>query len=115
MLVAFGFVISELGVVLGIFPITVGGLLLFAGTVAGILHESEYVTQSWLSLAAIAVILTVLGGLAVGLNIDPSAISVDALLDRSRPFVYRGTSILAAAAIMFALAATLRLLDHDLA
>ena len=114
MLVAFGFVISEVGIVLGVFPIAVGGLLLFAGTVAGILNESEYVTRSWLSLAVIGVLLTILGALAVGLNIAPSAISVDALLDQSRPFVYRGTSILAAAAILFALAGTLRVLDRDL-
>jgi hypothetical protein len=114
MLVAFGFVISELGVLLGIFPIAVGGLLLFTGTVAGILNESEYVTRAWLSIAVIAAILTVLGGLAVGLNIDPGAISVTTLLDPTRPFVYRGTSILAAAAVLFALAGTLRVLGRDL-
>lgn len=114
MLVAFGFVISEIGVVLGIFPVAVGGLLLFGGTVAGILNESGYVTQSWLSLAVIAGLLTVLGGLAVGLNIEFGAISMTTLLDTSRPFVYRGTSILAAAAIMLGLAATLRLLGRNL-
>jgi hypothetical protein len=113
MLVAFGFVISELGVLLGIFPITVGGLLLFGGTVAGFLNESEYVTRSWLSLAAIAAVLTVLGGLAVVVNLDISTLSVSALLDPARPFVYRGTSILAAAAIMFAVAVTLALAGRD--
>lgn len=115
MLVAFGFVISELGVLLGIFPVAVGGLLLFGGTVAGILNESEYVTRAWLSLATIGVLLAVLGGLAVGLNADLGSLSVATLLDRGSPFVYRGSSILAAAAILFALAGTLRLLDYDLA
>jgi len=115
MLVAFGFVISEVGVVLGVFPITVGGLLLFAGTVAGILSESNYVRRTWLSIASIAAILAVLGALAVGLHIDLASVTVSALLDPARPFVYRGTSILAAAVILFALAGTLRLVDHDLA
>ncbi|MFC7135063.1 MULTISPECIES: DUF7541 family protein [Salinibaculum] len=115
MLVAFGFVISEIGVVLGIFPITVGGLLLFGGTVAGILKESAYVSRTWLSLGVIAAILAVLGGLAVGLNIEPSALSVEALLDPARPFVYRGTSILAASVVMLGVAATLWLLGEDLA
>ncbi len=114
MLVAFGFVISELGVFLGSFPVAVGGLLLFGGTVSGILNESGYVSRSWLSLAAIASILTVLGGLAVGLSIDPSAISATALLDPARPVVYRGSSVLAAATILFALSATLRVLGRDL-
>lgn len=113
MLVAFGFVISELGVLLGIFPVTVGGLLLFGGTVAGILNESDYVTRSWLSLVTIAGILTVLGGLAVVLNSDLAALSLSALLDPARPFVYRGTSILAAAAVMFGVAATLGFIGRD--
>jgi hypothetical protein len=87
---------------------------LVGGAVGGILNVSDYVTRSWLSLAAIASVLTVLGGLAVVVNIEFSALSVSALLDPARPFVYRGTSILAAAAIMFGVAATLGIAGRDL-
>jgi len=114
MLVALGFVISELGVLLGFFPIAVGGLLLFGGTVAGILSESEYVEQPWRSLAGIGIVLGVLGGLAVALNIGSQAIAVTTLLDPTNPFVYRGTSIFAAAVVLLVLAGVLRVFQRDL-
>lgn len=109
MLVALGFVVSEVGVVLGLFPVTVGGLLLFGGTVSGILSESGYVEQTWRSLAAFGVFLLAFGLLAIGLNIDIGALSPDALLDTARPFVYRGSAIAAAGLILVAVGVTLRL------
>jgi hypothetical protein len=108
MLVAFGFVIAEIGVVLGLFPVTVGGLVLFGGTVAGILSESGYVEQTWLSLAVFGGVVTALGLAAIGLNVDPNSLSVDVLLDTSRPFVYRGSAITAAGLILVAVGATVR-------
>jgi hypothetical protein len=57
LLVALGFVTSELGVVFGFRPVTVGGLLLFIGSVAGILTETQHVTRPLRTIA-------VLGGLA---------------------------------------------------
>jgi hypothetical protein len=114
MFVALGFVISELGVLLAFFPIAVGGLLLFGGTVAGILSESDYVTRPWRSLAGIAVILGILGGLGVGLNIGSQPIAVTTLLDPTNPFVYRGTSIFAAAVLLLVLAGALKVFEREL-
>jgi len=111
MLVAFGFVISEVGVVLGLFPVTVGGLVLFGGTVAGILSESGYVEQTWLSLVVFGSLVVALGVAAVGLNVDPTALSLDVLLDASRPFVYRGSAIAVAGLLLAAIGATLRVAD----
>ena len=111
MLVAFGFVISEIGVVLGLFPITVGGLVLFGGTVAGILSESGYVQQTWASLLAIGGVIIALGVTTIGLNVDPSALSVEMLLDATRPFVYRGSAITAAGLCLVAVGATIRLVQ----
>lgn len=108
MLVALGFVISEVGVVLGVFPVTVGGLLLFGGTVSGILSESGYIEQTWASLIVFGLAVLALGGLAIGLNVDPGAVSVGALLDASRPFVYRGSAIAVAGLILVAIGVTLR-------
>lgn len=106
--VALGVVLSEVGVVLGIFPVAVGGLVLFGVTVAGILRESEYVSRPSIALAALGVALVNVGVLAVLLQVDPAAVSVTLLLDRSRPFVYRGSAIAVAGGILLALAAAVR-------
>ncbi|RDZ39600.1 hypothetical protein C5B91_20370 [Haloferax sp. Atlit-10N] len=43
--VALGLALSEVGVVLGLRPVSVTGLLLFVGSVAGILTEAGYVSR----------------------------------------------------------------------
>ena len=45
LVVALGLTLSEVGVVLGLRPISVTGLLMFAGSVAGILTESGYISR----------------------------------------------------------------------
>jgi hypothetical protein len=59
--VAFGLAIFEVGIVWPLFPVAVGGLLLFVGSVVGILTESGYVADPWKALIAASV-----GCLAVG-------------------------------------------------
>lgn len=59
--VALGLAISEVGFVLGIAPIAVGGLLLLGGSVAGIVHEAGYVESPWPLLAVLSVGLVVVG------------------------------------------------------
>ncbi|MFC6718461.1 hypothetical protein ACFQGT_00665 [Natrialbaceae archaeon GCM10025810] len=44
-LVALGFALSEAGVFFGLFPVAVVGLVLLAGSVAGILAESDHVAR----------------------------------------------------------------------
>jgi len=41
--VALGFALSEVGVILGLRPVSVAGLFLFVGSVAGILTEAGYI------------------------------------------------------------------------
>ncbi|MFB6126434.1 MAG: cox cluster protein [Halolamina sp.] len=83
--VALGLPVAELGVLFGIFPVTVGGLLLFAGSIAGMLRESEYVASPWRALGAIGVPLALAGAwLAYG----------------GAGFVTRGQAILVAAGLM---------------
>jgi hypothetical protein len=62
--VALGLALSEVGVVLGLRPVSVAGLLLFVGTVTGILTESGYVSRpAWaaggqgIALVSIGVVL----------------------------------------------------------
>ncbi|GAA0288641.1 DUF7541 family protein [Halobacterium noricense] len=62
LLVALGLVTSEVGVVFGLRPVTVGGLLLFIGSVTGILTESQHVTRP-LRVIAMLSTLAAAGGL----------------------------------------------------
>jgi len=64
--VALGLVLSEIGVFIGLFPVAVFGLILFGGSIAGILTESGYVARPWPTLAGVGVVLAVIAaGLAV--------------------------------------------------
>ncbi|WP_396610268.1 cox cluster protein [Haloferax sp. S1W] len=60
--VALGIPLSELGLLFGIFPLAVGGLLLFCGSIAGMLKESGYVESTMRSLVVLSVILFAFGG-----------------------------------------------------
>jgi hypothetical protein len=65
--VALGIPISELGLLFGVFALAVGGLLLFCGSVAGLLQEAGYVDAPWRALGVMAAVLLVAGaGLVVG-------------------------------------------------
>lgn len=63
--VALGIPISEIGILFDLFPVAVGGLLLFSGSVAGMTHESGYAKTPWRALAVLSVILSVAGGALV--------------------------------------------------
>jgi hypothetical protein len=64
--VALGLALSEIGVFIGLFPVAVFGLILFGGSIAGILTESGYVARPWPTLVGVGVVLAVLAaGLAV--------------------------------------------------
>lgn len=64
--VALGLVLSEIGVFIGLFPVAVFGLILFGGSIAGILTESGYVSRPWPTLAGVGVVLS---GLAILIGI----------------------------------------------
>lgn len=61
MLIALGVVFSEVGIVLGLFPVAVAGLLLLLGSVGGILQETEYVSSPWPVFAGLSTVLLVIG------------------------------------------------------
>lgn len=63
--VALGLPIAEVGILFDLFPLAVGGLLLFGGSIAGMLDESDHVRSPWFALGIMAVPLVALGaGLA---------------------------------------------------
>ena len=62
--VALGLPIAEVGILFGLVPLAVGGLVLFCGAIAGILREAEYAASGWRALAALSVVIAG-GGLAL--------------------------------------------------
>lgn len=108
--VAFGLAISEVGVVLGLIPVAVGGLLLFVGSVAGIVREAGYVARPWGVLGGLGVVLVLLGAVVVVSQVQPLGVQgfvdtvVGAFGERPDGIVIRGVSI-ATAGLIAALAA----------
>ncbi|WP_338741953.1 DUF7541 family protein [Haloplanus salilacus] len=60
--VALGIPIAELGILFDVFAVAVAGLLLFCGSVTGMLRESGYAKTPWRPLGAFALLLFAVGG-----------------------------------------------------
>ena len=60
--VAFGIPIAELGILFDVFVVAVGGLLLFCGSLTGMIRESGYAKTAWRPLVVFAGLLFVVGG-----------------------------------------------------
>ena len=76
--VALGVTLSEVGIIIGIFAIAVGGLLLLGGSVAGILKESGYADGVWGSMLAFGAVLLAAGG---ALFVSQVGVDVVTMLD----------------------------------
>lgn len=99
LLIALGLPLSEIGVILGLYPVAVGGLLLLLGSIAGILRETEYVGSPWPVFAGMSAVLIAAGigvffyvGGSVGLG--GGALTID-----GGSLALRGLSIATAGAI----------------
>ena len=77
LMVALGLVGSEVGIIVDLFPVAVGGLVLFAASVAGILAESGHVGSPWPLATGLGVLFVVAGALLYALG--TGALSVAAL------------------------------------
>ena len=60
--VALGLPLAEMGLLFGLVPLAVGGLLLFGGSIAGMLRESGYARTPWRALVAVSVFTVGVGG-----------------------------------------------------
>ena len=62
--IAVGLALFEVGIVLAdvLFPVAVGGMLMFVGSVVGILRESEYIDNPWKALVGCAGLAFAVGG-----------------------------------------------------
>lgn len=96
--VALGLPIAEIGVLFGLVPVAVGGLLLFIGSVTGIVQESGYVDRPWNLLVGFGGVLVALGIVLVATQI--TALSTAALgRIPSNGIALRGASVVVAGVI----------------
>lgn len=97
--VALGLAVGELGVFMGLYPVAVGGLLLFVGSVAGIVQEAGYSERPWRLLGALGALLVVVGLWVVTTQTGVDTAAVMAAVDGANTIVLRGFSIAAAGVI----------------
>lgn len=101
--IALGLAISEIGVLFGVSPLSVGGILLFGGSCAAIVAESGYATAPWRPLRLIGGVFSVSGGVLWGIG-TRSWNSVSSVLQA--PLVdgvaFRGVAILVAGVLLIA-------------
>lgn len=102
--VALGLAVSEVGVLFGLAPIAVGGLLLFGGSVAGIIQEAGYVERPWPLLAGIGVALLAGGALVVATQVAPSSPVAD--VRSPNGITYRGLVVAGTGVILATVGAT---------
>ena len=86
--IAFGLAMFETGIFLAniLFPVAVGGMLLFVGSCVGILRESEYISNPWKAILSASGVSFVAGGII--------------WLTTSGSIKLRGTAILIGAVIL---------------
>jgi hypothetical protein len=100
LIVVLGLVFSELGLLFNVFAVAVGGLLLFVGSIAGIVLESGYAERPWTVLAGLGVVLCVLGVLVTVTQLD--SVTLDAVvtvIGQPNGIVARGVELLIAGVV----------------
>lgn len=117
--VALGLAISEVGILFGIIPIAVGGLLLLVGCIAGIIQEAGYTQQPWGVLGILGLVLVVLGGILVATQVPSISVSavqatmMDVFSSRPNGIVLRGVSIVFSGAIALVVSQAAQFVEHD--
>jgi len=98
--VALGLVISEIGILFGLYPVAIAGLVMFAGSVSGIVHEAGYVASPWRLLSGLGVTLVVVGLALVSTQVDGGVSAYVAQASVENGVTLRGFTIAATGAIV---------------
>lgn len=96
--VVLGLVFSEIGLLFGVYPVAVAGLVMFVGSVSGIVHEAGYVLSPWRLLVGLGGALAVLGLVIVSLRADGGASVFEAAA--ADPFLQRGITMAATGGVL---------------
>lgn len=99
--VALGLVLSEVGVFIGLFPVAVFGLILFGGSVAGILTESGYTTRPWPTLIGVGVVLAGIAAVIAVTQIPAAEFTLANINDNA--LLSRMTAVVVAGVVMAAM------------
>lgn len=99
--VAIGLAISEVGVVLNLVPVSIGGILLFGGSLAGILVDASITESPWPSLGAIGVVFGALGGVMWASQLQQYTLSRLFAVANTNAIAMRGEAVVAAGALLF--------------
>jgi hypothetical protein len=97
--VVLGIVLSEVGILFNLYPVSVTGLLLFTGSVAGIVDEAGYVATPWRLLAGLGASFVVVGLLFVSSQVDGGVSAYVAAAALDNGIVQRGYTIAATGAV----------------
>ncbi len=96
LVVAMGLTVSEVGVFMGVYPLAVGGLVLFVASVAGITHEAGYTGRPWRLAGALGVVLVAIGVWMVSTQVPLAIDPVVAAVEGADGIVLRGFSVIGA-------------------
>lgn len=98
--VVMGLVLSEVGILFNLYPLSVGGLVLFVGGVSGIVDEAGYVDSPWRLAGGLSVALVVLGLLVVSTQVDGGLAAFRSQVAANNGVSQRGFTVAATGAIM---------------
>ena len=99
LVVALGLTVSEVGVFMGVYPLAVGGLVLFVASVAGITHEAGYTRRPWRLAGALGVVLVAAGVWMVSTQVPLAVDPVVTAVERADGIVLRGVSVVGAGVV----------------
>ncbi|MFB6081752.1 MAG: cox cluster protein [Halanaeroarchaeum sp.] len=98
--VAIGFAISEVGVVMNLPSLSVGGILLFGGSLAGILTDAGYVESPWPSMGLVGGLFSVFGGLIWASQLQTYTLSRLLAVAGENAIAMRGEAVLVAGILL---------------
>ena len=105
LVVVLGLVCSEVGILFNLYPVSVGGLILFVVGVSGIVAETGYVGSPWRLMGGLSLALVVLGLLVVSTQVDGGLTAFRSQVAANNGVSQRGFTIAATGALMAVAAA----------
>jgi hypothetical protein len=98
--VAVGFAVSEIGIVLNLVSLAIGGIVLFGGSVAGILTETKYVKNPWRPLVVLGVFFIVAGAYIYASQVPQFGLETLFSVGPANAIAMRGEAVLIAGGLL---------------